>query len=423
MKRRAELAEELLRESRRWVAVSLSSLLVGGSFWAHFALGPVFFTGPVFVSWFLLHSLVFLAAFQPRRERILFVAALAGLNLYLASLLRLFEAPLVPAAPLFFLVTALSLTRGFRRSTAGISAWVLAWSSVLGWLTWRQDLSFALSAPWIFSIVMSGVFLAGVQYGFRRFALRLHTQLRAMGPKSEFEPYRLQAAKLQGLGELTASLAHEIATPLTSILGFAHQAKEAHKTPSEVPPDTLEQCLDRILANTRRVVQISRALRNYSRLESNQHQPLSLAEVVDDAVSLVAPSYKARGVDLQWNKAGMDELWVSGDFVSLSQVVVNLLTNARDAAELSGTPRVEVSIVADGPLARLSVQDSGSGVPTELKDRIFEPFFTTKPLGQGTGLGLSLVKRVVGVHNGQLRVQGSLFVVELARLSSKSQAA
>jgi signal transduction histidine kinase len=145
-------------------------------------------------------------------------------------------------------------------------------------------------------------------------------------------------------------------------------------------------------------------------------------DVIDDAVSLVGPSFRLKRVRLQWDRPEDATLWIQGDFVGLSQVFVNLLTNGRDAAatarglsdaELEAKAHVEVRVLQQDTFVSVEVHDSGPGVPHELRNRIFEPYFTTKAIGEGTGLGLPLVKKTVAAHQGQIEVRQSCFVVTL----------
>jgi signal transduction histidine kinase len=112
------------------------------------------------------------------------------------------------------------------------------------------------------------------------------------------------------------------------------------------------------------------------------------------------------------------DLVVLGNPIQLEQVFINLLTNARDALADAERREVCISSTTDGDTVKITVADTGSGIPPELAQRIFDPFFTTKEVGGGTGLGLSITYSIVKEHGGQIWVdgrpgKGAIFHIEL----------
>jgi C4-dicarboxylate-specific signal transduction histidine kinase len=116
---------------------------------------------------------------------------------------------------------------------------------------------------------------------------------------------------------------------------------------------------------------------------------------------------------------------VSGNPIQLEQVVMNLLTNARDAVSESSEKRIGIATSLDADNAFVVVEDTGPGVPEDLQQRVFDPFFTTKEVGEGTGLGLSIVYGIIKEHEGAIYVEraepnGARFVVQLPLTAAAS---
>ncbi len=217
---------------------------------------------------------------------------------------------------------------------------------------------------------------------------------------TEAHTLREQAAhqdRLASIGRLAAGVAHEILNPLTGIMMIAADLEDdpdATDTPNRLALITQEG---------QRIKTIVRALLGYSRSgnQTTEHAKLTrqpLRPVVEEALSLVRLDRRAK--KLRWRVDVPADLTALIDRQRLGQVLINLLSNARDASPDHG----EVAVVgrATDDEIQLDVLDQGAGIPAELHARIFEPFFTTKPSGEGTGLGLSLVHRMVTDHGGRV---------------------
>ena len=177
-----------------------------------------------------------------------------------------------------------------------------------------------------------------------------------------------------------------------------------------------------ILEQTKRVSRIVQSLMNFAHAGGHQHaaEAVCLADVAQDAISLLA--LNRNSVDVQFFNLCDPQHLVTGDAQRLAQVLINLLSNARDASQPGGAIRVKTE--ANEDTVELLVEDEGSGIPKAIMDRLFEPFFTTKDPGQGTGLGLALVYSIVEEHYGQItidspadpeRQRGTRFRVKLPR--------
>jgi len=214
------------------------------------------------------------------------------------------------------------------------------------------------------------------------------------------------ASRLAVLGELTASIAHEINQPLGAILSNAETAETLLE--SDTPP--LEE-LRKILADIRnddvRASETIHHIRMLTRKRAMQMEPLDVNDVGSDVVRLVAADARRRNVLLRTEFA-RGPITVLGDRVHLQQLLMNLLLNAMEA--MSDTPEGERYLcirtkVKENRTAETSVIDSGRGIPADQVPRLFESFFTTKETGMG--LGLAIVRSIIHAHLGQIHAQNN----------------
>ncbi len=209
------------------------------------------------------------------------------------------------------------------------------------------------------------------------------------------------ASRLAVLGELTASIAHEINQPLGAILSNA----DAAELLLEAGPGRLDE-VRRILADIRkddlRASEVIRRMRELLGKRPLERQPLDLNEVVAGVLQLLGGDAARRGVALEIDLApGLPA--VHGDRVHLQQVLLNLLLNGMEA--MADTPacrqrRLAVRTARNGGGVEVAVTDRGTGIPPDRLPRLFESFFTTKP--DGMGLGLSIARSIVEAHGGRI---------------------
>lgn len=214
------------------------------------------------------------------------------------------------------------------------------------------------------------------------------------------------STRLAGLGQMAGGIAHEINTPLCVISLLSYQLLEQLEDDT-LEPVQLKKSLVSISTTVDRIAKIIQGLRVFSRDGSQDAvSELSLAQVAENALALCSEKLKSKKIDLQV-ELGPHPLFFMGREVEISQVIFNLLSNAHDATEATLNPWIKVESKDLGNMIELSVSDNGHGVPSDIRSRIMEPFFTTKPIGQGTGLGLSVSKGVVEMHKGQLKLDES----------------
>jgi signal transduction histidine kinase len=222
-----------------------------------------------------------------------------------------------------------------------------------------------------------------------------------------------QAEKLSAVGEIAASVVHEVKNPLSAIVGYAQIGREAERL--EEAKDLFQQ----IEGSAWRSNDVLQTLLAYARLDKAVQTRLDPAAIARDALKLLHHQFLLKRIQVETSLPdGLPP--VLGNANQLQQVVVNLVMNAVQAME--GQPRkmLGVSAAAQCDAVAISVRDTGTGIRPEDRDKLFRPFFTTKPPGQGTGLGLSVSLRIVRQHRGEIRVesepgQGTTFSLVLPR--------
>jgi two-component system NtrC family sensor kinase len=228
--------------------------------------------------------------------------------------------------------------------------------------------------------------------------------------KRRLEQQHVASGRMAAVGELAAGVAHEVNNPLFAILGLTEfLAKDAQ------PGSKAAERLELIKQSGNEIKDIVRALLEFARENAEEREIVPLAHVVRQAVTLMRRTNAHKGIELVPSYDGSDVL-VRASANQLKQILLNLMTNARQAMPDGGTVWIEVR--RDGQSALVTVADDGPGVPPADADRIFEPFFTTKGTPLGTGLGLSSSLGIAESHGGSLtldtdRPRGAAFTLRL----------
>jgi two-component system NtrC family sensor kinase len=229
----------------------------------------------------------------------------------------------------------------------------------------------------------------------------------------------LQSDRLASLGQLSASVAHEINNPIAGVLNLSMLLQRMLKDDG-VPVNRIEEFrkyLTQVTSETTRVGRIVSDLLAFSRRSKPQRAPADLNKIARMTLSLAQHKLKLSNVEVETELAE-DLPAVPCDQSQLQQVVLNLLLNAAEATHGKEHGRVVVSTSASGGYVRLVVADNGEGIAPENLAKIFHPFFTTKPEGKGVGLGLAVSYGIVEAHGGELEVssqvgEGATFTVSL----------
>jgi len=307
----------------------------------------------------------------------------------------------------------------------------LAAAQVMG-----QPLS-SLPAPWA-GLLSS--FLATDEHQLRKVKLKIHQEMRVLNlhkaaiddpigiqegasggsvilVEDLSELHTLEAElthseRLASIGRLAAGVAHEIGNPVTGIACLAQDLMQENNDPA-----FLQEGLEQVLEQTRRISNIVQSLVNFSHVgvtPDHPSTPVDICNCIDEAVRLVRLSQSGKQIDYRLNCE--TDLCVAGDRQRIIQVFVNLLSNACDASLPSDA--IDISAREEGQNARIEIADHGHGIPEEYREKVFEPFFTTKEPGQGTGLGLPMVYSIVQEHSGSISFDsdsgtGTRFVLQL----------
>jgi len=212
---------------------------------------------------------------------------------------------------------------------------------------------------------------------------------------------RQYLGQLSALGEMAASIAHEIKNPLTSIQVNAQLLKKAASS-KKVDLNRIEKAADSIEKVSKRIDRIITGVQAMSRNSTGDpYETLPIADIVDDAVEFIRATLLKRGVVLHIEEISRD-LVVYCQSVQIGQVLANLIANARDAVENLPERWIGISVVEQESWILIKITDSGNGIKHEIRSKIMDPFFTTKGVGKGTGIGLSISKKIAEAHGGKL---------------------
>lgn len=224
----------------------------------------------------------------------------------------------------------------------------------------------------------------------------------------------ISAERLAAIGELAAGVAHEIASPLTYVLGNVTSARDELGQP-DFDADELRRMLDDIKDGAERIRDIARDLKTLAR-GSAVKETFDLANAAKGALRIAGPT--VRGA-LKVETSFVPDALVSGSPGRLTQVFINLLVNAAQAAKTTGRiVRLEIETRKRGDRLLAIVRDEGPGIPPHQLGRIFDPFFTTKSADNGTGLGLAITRSIIEAHGGTIEVaselgRGTSFTIDL----------
>ena len=235
------------------------------------------------------------------------------------------------------------------------------------------------------------------------------------------------ASKLSALGEMAGGIAHEINNPLAIIHGLSYQLRKRLKKNNLDETHEAFQLIGEIEMTTKRISKIIKGLKAIARTgDKDDFYPASLKTIVDDTLSLCMERFKTLGIKLSISNIH-PELMIECRQIQISQVLLNLLNNAKDAITEQPERWIKIDVRQNEEKLWVSVSDSGPGIPKDILDNIFLPFFTTKPVGKGTGLGLSISKGIIDDHGGHFfydeRAEHSTFVIILPLKQSAERAA
>ncbi len=212
------------------------------------------------------------------------------------------------------------------------------------------------------------------------------------------------AEKLASLGRMAAGVAHEINSPLTGIVTFAHLMLK------RIPPENKmdREDIEVIIEQAERCSKIIKGLLGFSRAIPSEKTEIDINATIRQTIDIIRNQAKFHNVKIHL-ELDPDLPRVKGDASQLQQVYMNLLINAADAMSDRGEVHIATREVGDEgkEFVEIEFTDTGPGIPEEYLGKLFEPFFTTKPVGKGTGLGLAVSHGIIKKHGGYIRVKSS----------------
>jgi PAS domain S-box-containing protein len=245
-------------------------------------------------------------------------------------------------------------------------------------------------------------------------AMDVTAQKQAQIDKEQLEAQLRQSQKMEAIGTLAGGIAHDFNNILGAIIGYSELA--LHESAEQ---SSLRRYLDNVMHATERAKMLVERILGFSRSGLGDREPVNVQSVILEAIELLEASLP-EGIRLE-RKVDAGNAAVIGDATYLHQVAMNLCTNAIHAmarggvlsvnlerAQLNESRTLSRGVLGPGAYVRLTVADTGTGIPPAVLDRIFDPFFTTKEVGAGTGLGLSLVHGIVTDLGGAIDVKSTL---------------
>jgi len=235
--------------------------------------------------------------------------------------------------------------------------------------------------------------------------------LRDITERTRLEEQLRRTERVAELGTLASGMAHEIGTPMNVILGRAEYLLD------RVKDETVKKGLQTIVAQVERITRVMNQLLSFARRKPPQPGPLVLQEVIENSLEMFHERVSNYRIQVH-TQLEPDCPKVYADTDQMNQVLINLIMNAVHAMSEGGTLRIGLD--QEKEMVKLTVSDTGHGIPNEVLNKIFDPFFTTKEFGKGTGLGLTVVKGIIEEHHGTITVEsqegkGTTFTVLLPK--------
>ena len=221
--------------------------------------------------------------------------------------------------------------------------------------------------------------------------------------RRKMEEQLRHSQKMEAVGQMAASIAHQLNTPLSVILAQLQIMREELAAKDN---ESYVQQIDKVFQNANKMSNLVSDLLSFSRESKSQSELINVNNIIDEIILLNDIRAKKAGVQID-KKLGKEIPYIIAERSKLEQVFLNIIINALDAMPKGGRLQIKSEILMKNGKAYVLVtfKDTGIGIPEEVISKIFNPFFTTKPVGKGTGLGLSICQEYIAEHNGEIYVE------------------
>lgn len=239
--------------------------------------------------------------------------------------------------------------------------------------------------------------------------------LRDISERKRLQEQLRKTERIAELGTLASGMAHEIGTPMNVILGRAEYLMD------RVTEEPVKKGLQTIVTQVERITKVMNQLLTFARRNAPERCPLDLRGTIEVGMELFQERLARSQIQVELALADDCPLALA-DPDQMSQVFINLVMNAVHAMPDGGTLRI--GLAPEKHMVKLTIADTGHGIPQDVIEKVFEPFFTTKEFGQGTGLGLTVVKGIIEEHQGSIVVEsgegkGTTFTILLPQADSQ----
>lgn len=220
--------------------------------------------------------------------------------------------------------------------------------------------------------------------------------LRDVSEGKRLQEQLRRTERVAELGTLASGMAHEIGTPMNVILGRAEYLMD------RVAEEPIKKGLRTIITQVERITRVMNQLLSFARRKAPQRVPVDLRKVIEDGMEMFQERLARNQIGVVMKMPDSCPM-VLADADQMTQVSLNLIMNALHAMPDGGTLRI--GLEPEPPMVKLTIADTGHGIPPEVIRKIYDPFFTTKEFGKGTGLGLTVVKGIIEEHQGSIAVE------------------
>lgn len=292
------------------------------------------------------------------------------------------------------------------------------WDTILVGEVWRGEVcnkSKGGSLHWLDTTIVPFVDENGKPHHFMSIRKDITVKKRMEEDLRHEQRKRFSIERLSAVGEMAANIAHEIKNPLAAIQLQA-QLLQRSVTAGTLTPESALSAAEKIGSIAGRINNIIKGLLSLTRdADSDPLERISVKKLIDDTLEFCAGNLNANEIAVLRDETE-GEFFVECRPIQISQVLLNLINNARDAICKLEVRWIRIEVKATSGQIQISVSDSGTNLTPKIRARIMEPFFTTKKDGKGTGLGLSISRKIVEKHGGELSLANSRYTCFVVKL-------